>query len=176
MLSVEIQISCKAAPHLFDVGSCLIQSQRQKIHFDRNGLSTGEILLGGLIKGRFWSQEFRAAQQEQSALGHTHRLNIETLSQGPQSLRTGCKQEMTTLFRRCNVLDDCHILYIIQDEEPPLMGSQPAFNNLSDFAVILLVLLRQVQDRSNTQQTSKQRFTAGGAGPEKSGILLTIPI
>ena len=93
--AVLVQVGGQAALGFLDVGSGLVEGQRQSIHFARDGFSRGAVGGAGLLKRIAQWQHSGAPQEEQHSLIHVHLFDGQAIGERSGSLGARGEQEMS---------------------------------------------------------------------------------
>src|SRR5258708_25643429 len=138
--AIQIEILRQPAACLFNVRTSLVKSKRQSIQCRDNLSCLCLALFRCEIKGCAWRNYFGATQKKHHTFIQQHFFNFDTLSECSQSLQPRGKQHISRTMHRQKVIDHLQVINVVQNEQPPGMGGQPALYGPCYDVLILLVL------------------------------------
>src|SRR5258708_1010644 len=138
--AIQIEILRQPAACLFNVRTSLVKSKRQSIQCKKNLSCLCLALFRCLIKRCAWHYYFGTTQEKRHAFILPHFFNFNTLSECSQCLKPRGKQHISRTMHWQKVIDHLQIINVVQNEQPPGMGGQPALYGPCYDVLILLVL------------------------------------
>lgn len=120
---------------------------------------------GRLLKRDIWTKQLSTPEQQKCSFLRFHFLQIDALSQAPGALPPCCEHDMPPAARRQVVSDEVEILDVIQDEQPVWLIFEPTLDGSYCLALVLFILLWQLQHARQVHKVACQHLCASPPWP-----------
>src|SRR5258707_1036074 len=149
----------------FQIGSGLIQRQRQAIH-RRHNRARGRFFLWGTA--RFIPTS--PAQQELQSFLRRQRFQLQQVGDEIEGLFARGQQQGTLLNWWQKRFEQPDLLDIIEDEQPVVMLTEPVQDGSDDALLLGVVLFGEIEQFSQGEKAREEAFGGLGGDPENGGV------
>src|SRR5580704_4897909 len=113
---IEPAVFGESGGRFFDIGACLIQSERKATKFAGDFTSELSVHVFGRLKREFLAKQRGAAEEQERTLVLTHLIDQDFVGKSPEGLRTGSEKNVAGVSRGNKLAEPRQIFGVIQDK------------------------------------------------------------